>query len=112
MWCSRIAGVLILALVPADAQAAASGCEPSLTAQGKTYRLDAIELFDGPPEERVLLAPVYGRWDLAPIRSSERDFYLVCKYRGLAQTRKILVPKQASWCRVAGSGAKLAVACG
>jgi hypothetical protein len=100
-WLSRTVGILGLLLTHAQARAeiALAGCPPSVTVENRTHRLETIELFDGNPAERVLLAPVNGKWDLPEIREPARDFYLVCQYDGMQSAQTIVVPKEANWCR-------------
>ena len=102
-WLSRAVGVLglLLSHVQATAEIALAGCSPSVTVEDRTHNLETIELFDGKPAERVLLAPVNGKWDLREIREPARDFYLVCKYDGMQAAQPIVVPKEANWCHVA-----------
>ena len=99
---SKIVGALglLLTFAPASAEVALVGCLPSVTAAGQTHHLETIEIFDGNPAARVLLAPVMGKWDLREVREPARDFYLVCKYSGTAADQTFVVPKDAKWCRV------------
>ncbi len=114
---------LVLACCPAAGQGGQALCPETMGG----YALVAVALYDGPPSDEVDLIGrrISGRrqqevwgWDLTPIRTPRRDFYLDCKYgrqtRGpYTGKRLVAVPRTAAQCVVEGIGGRrsLRVAC-
>jgi hypothetical protein len=100
---SLVIALALYGMTTGVAYAATVRCPPTIMVNGHRHPLAGADLFDGPPAELASLIPVNGRWDLASIRGTAGDFYLVCKFKDAAATRTIAVPKAVTACAIQGT---------
>lgn len=80
-------------------------CPPVLQDGNKTYRMNVVDVFVGPPEERASLLPDTDEemvWTLKDsqdyAKAHNTSVFLVCQYKGTHKTATVKVPVTAQKC--------------
>lgn len=80
-------------------------CPDSLTVKKRSYRMNDVSLFQGPPEKQGELMPDTLNdtvWTLGDYQDYGREMnlplYLVCRYKGTKKTVDLKVPDTAKKC--------------
>lgn len=87
------------------AQAEKINCPETLKESNKTYTMNYVSLFMGPPEEKADLMPdtldawVWTLKDYQDyVKEHNTSLFLVCRYKGIDKTVTIKVPAAAKKC--------------
>jgi hypothetical protein len=81
-------------------------CPPVLQDGNKTYRMNVVDVFVGPPEERASLLPdtdeemVWTLKDSQDYAKAHNRSVFVCQYKGTHKTATVKVPVTAKMLRV------------
>lgn len=118
---NRSPWLLVFALAAASGAALAAplaSC-PQQHREGKrTAPLESAGAFDGAPENKSDLMPDLANleWDLADAQERAQargdSIYLVCKYKGIASTITLELPRAATLCKMEGIKGRVHVWCG
>jgi hypothetical protein len=89
-----------------------------LKAEGAKHALERASLFDGTPDEMADLVPdnvdetgANADWAVPPANERDRDYTLVCHYKGTPKTNDIPLPDSVKSCAQITKHARVAVIC-